>query len=93
MEKSDAIVVLIGRTTACDICDGIETNSVRNIVCCAKFSKCCIPDSIDEYNAKVRAKGGGGARGRSRGGGRNSKTRTTKRSKTTTTTTLSPINP
>jgi hypothetical protein len=93
-EKSDAIVVLIGRTTACDTCDGMETNSLRNIVCCAKFSKCCIPDSFNQYSAQIRSKGGG-SRGGSRGG-RSSRTRTTtprkRTTKTTTTTTLSPIN-
>jgi len=53
LEKTNAILVFVGQTTACDTCDGIETNSVRNIVCCAKFSKCCIPDSIDKYNDAV----------------------------------------
>ncbi|XP_054165114.1 regulator of MON1-CCZ1 complex homolog [Oppia nitens] len=39
----------MGKTTACDTCDGVETNSVRNVICCTKFSKCCIPDTIDGY--------------------------------------------
>lgn len=43
------------QTTACDTCDRIETNSMRNILCCLKFSKCCIPDTLDEYNAQIDA--------------------------------------
>lgn len=47
------ILFFQGQTTACDICDRTSTNSVRNIMCCFKFSKCCLPDTLDEYNAKV----------------------------------------
>ena len=46
-------VVFMGRTTACDTCDGIQTFSMRNIICCSKFSKCCIPDTIDGFNREV----------------------------------------
>ena len=42
-----------GRTTACDICDRVSTMSVRNTMCCLKFSTCCMPDSLDEYNAQA----------------------------------------
>lgn len=28
-------------TTACDTCDGIDTNSGRNVACCLLQSKCC----------------------------------------------------
>ncbi|KAI2795790.1 hypothetical protein BLOT_016430 [Blomia tropicalis] len=52
--SSHAIIFFQGRTTACDTCDGISTNSVRNIGCCLKFSKCCIPDTLDEYNTRVQ---------------------------------------
>ena len=48
-----AIIFFQGHTTACDICDRTSTNSVRNTMCCFKFSKCCIPDTLDEYNSKV----------------------------------------
>ena len=51
----DSIIFYQGHTTACDQCDRISTNSVRNILCCMKFSKCCLPNSLDEYNAQVEA--------------------------------------
>ncbi|CAG2108362.1 unnamed protein product, partial [Medioppia subpectinata] len=50
---SVGIVVFQGRTTACDTCDGVDTMSVRNVICCTKFSKCCIPDTIDGYNDQL----------------------------------------
>lgn len=50
---SRAIIFFQGRTTACDICDRVSTMSVRNTMCCLKFSKCCMPDSLDEYNAQA----------------------------------------
>ncbi|OTF79361.1 hypothetical protein BLA29_007213 [Euroglyphus maynei] len=51
----DSIIFYEGHTTACDQCDRISTNSVRNILCCMKFSKCCLPNSLDEYNRQVKA--------------------------------------
>ena len=53
-----AVVVFPGRTTACDTCDNIEFNSVRNILCCTTFSKCCIPDTIDGYEREARRQRG-----------------------------------
>lgn len=52
-DVTDCILFFQGRTTACDICDGVSTNSVRNTLCCLKFSQCCMPNSLDEYNAQV----------------------------------------
>ncbi|XP_027194658.2 uncharacterized protein LOC113789336 [Dermatophagoides pteronyssinus] len=51
----DSIIFYQGHTTACDQCDRISTNSVRNILCCTTFSKCCLPNSLDEYNEQVKA--------------------------------------
>ena len=53
ISQVNGIIFFQGRTTACDTCDRISTNSVRNIGCCLKFSKCCLPDTLDEYNTRV----------------------------------------
>lgn len=55
LDSVSSIIFYQGRTTACDTCDRVSTNSVRNTLCCLKFSKCCIPDTLDAYNARVAA--------------------------------------
>ena len=47
----NGIIFYQGRTTACDTCDGVDTNSMRNIMCCFKFSKCCAPETFEEFDA------------------------------------------
>ena len=47
----NGIIFYQGRTTACDTCDGVDTNSMRNIMCCFKFSKCCAPETFEELEA------------------------------------------
>lgn len=41
IEKADAFIFWKAKTTACDICDGIDTYSGRNVMCCFLSSKCC----------------------------------------------------
>lgn len=47
----NGIIFYQGMTTACDTCDGVDTNSMRNIMCCLKFSKCCIPETFEQLDA------------------------------------------
>lgn len=49
-QLANGIIFFQGRTTACDTCDGPTTNSYRNIFCCGSFSKCCGPQSLDEFD-------------------------------------------
>lgn len=53
-----SIIFYQAQTTACDTCDRISTNSLRNILCCTKFSKCCLPETLDDYNRQVAAEDG-----------------------------------
>ncbi|KAI7685420.1 hypothetical protein SSS_05042 [Sarcoptes scabiei] len=50
----ESIIFYQAQTTACDQCDRLSQNSMRNLLCCLKFSKCCLPDSLDEYNRRVK---------------------------------------
>ncbi|OTF79230.1 hypothetical protein BLA29_009330 [Euroglyphus maynei] len=44
----DAFIFWKAKTTACDICDGIDTYSGRNVMCCFLSSKCCGATNIDD---------------------------------------------
>ncbi len=41
--EAEAFIFWKAHSTACEaeICDGIDTNSGRNVACCFLFSKCC----------------------------------------------------
>lgn len=41
IEQADAFIFWKAKTTACDICDGVDTYSGRNVMCCFLSSKCC----------------------------------------------------
>ncbi|UXI22294.1 hypothetical protein NH340_JMT08237 [Sarcoptes scabiei] len=52
--ETDGFIFWKAKTTACDICDGIDTYSGRNVMCCFLSSKCCGYNSLDEAE-EIRA--------------------------------------